>query len=73
MTERCQKMGWDKPNVQPKKVNGSSLWTASVELRRKNAKTGEMDTVYMRPPPAPSSFAVEKITGLEAKYVRVSC
>lgn len=67
LTERCQKQGWDKPSVEPKKVAGSSMWSASVALRRKHPKTGLVESVYMRPPPAPSPIAVEKSTAMEAK------
>lgn len=63
---RSQKENWEKPSVDPKKA-ASGLWTASITLRRKNAKTGVIDTVYMRPPPEPSSICVEKSTAMEAK------
>lgn len=66
LNERCQKLGWEKPEVQPKKLP-SGLFTAAVTLRRLNLKTKEIDSVYMRPPPSPSPIAVEKETGLEAK------
>ena len=66
LTERCQKSGWEKPSVDPKKAP-SGLWTASVTLRRKNAKTNVFETVYMRPPPDPSPICVEKATAMEAK------
>lgn len=64
--ERCQKAGWDKPDVAPKKL-ASGLWSAAITLRRRNAKTKEVETVYMRPPAAPASICVEKETALEAK------
>jgi ATP-dependent RNA helicase DHX57 len=51
LTERCQKSGWDRPSVDPKKGSEPNSWTASVTLRRKNPKSGESETVYMRPPP----------------------
>lgn len=51
LTERCQKSGWDRPSVDPKKGSEPNSWTASITLRRKNPKSGESETVYMRPPP----------------------
>ncbi|KAL8279337.1 hypothetical protein RQP46_008374 [Phenoliferia psychrophenolica] len=66
LTERCQKEKWDRPSVDPKK-SSSGEWTASVTLRRKNAK-GVAETVYMRPPPPPSPIAVEKASAMEAKH-----
>ncbi|KWU44126.1 P-loop containing nucleoside triphosphate hydrolase protein [Rhodotorula sp. JG-1b] len=71
LTERCQKSGWDRPSVDPKKGSEPTSWTASVTLRRKNPKSGESETVYMRPPPlstAPSAIAVEKPSAMEAKH-----
>ena len=65
LTERCQKEKWDRPSVDPKK-GASGQWSASVTLRRKNAK-GVPETVYMRPPPPPSPIAVEKGSAMEAK------
>ncbi|KAM0754112.1 P-loop containing nucleoside triphosphate hydrolase protein [Meredithblackwellia eburnea MCA 4105] len=72
LQERCQKNGWGKPSVDPKKVSsgtgtGGDVWSASVVLRRTNAK-GVDETVYMRPPPSPSPIAVEKSTAMEAKH-----
>ncbi|KAG0667481.1 hypothetical protein C6P46_000012 [Rhodotorula mucilaginosa] len=69
LTERCQKSGWDRPSVDPKKGSEPNSWTASVTLRRKNPKSGESETVYMRPPPPPSAIAVEKPSAMEANYL----
>ncbi|GAA5976414.1 hypothetical protein JCM10908_005491 [Rhodotorula pacifica] len=68
LTERCQKSGWDRPSVDPKKGSEPNMWTASVTLRRKNPKSGEGESVYMRPPPPPSTIAVEKASAMEAKH-----
>ncbi|BGP23231.1 Putative ATP-dependent RNA helicase ucp12 [Rhodotorula toruloides] len=51
LSERCQKSGWDRPSVDPKKGTLPNSWTASVTLKRKNPKSGDFETVYMRPPP----------------------
>ncbi|GAA5924499.1 hypothetical protein JCM10213_004592 [Rhodosporidiobolus nylandii] len=68
LSERCQKQGWERPDVQPRKGANPASWTASVALRRKHPKTGEMETVFMRPPPPPSPIAVEKPSAMEAKH-----
>jgi len=72
LQERCQKAGWDKPAVNPHKLAASGgageLWTASVILRRKQPKTGETETVHMRPPAGPGGVSVEKPTAMEAKH-----
>ncbi|GJN87301.1 hypothetical protein Rhopal_000249-T1 [Rhodotorula paludigena] len=68
LTERCQKSGWDRPSVDPKKGTAPNSWTASVTLKRKNPKSNEHETVYMRPPPPPSEIAVEKPSAMEAKH-----
>ncbi|GAA5862622.1 hypothetical protein JCM3774_001080 [Rhodotorula dairenensis] len=68
LTERCQKQGWDRPSVDPKKGSEPNSWTASVTLRRKHPKSGDPETVYMRPPPPPSPIAVEKPSAMEAKH-----
>ncbi|GAA6000137.1 hypothetical protein JCM10207_007874 [Rhodosporidiobolus poonsookiae] len=68
LSERCQKSGFDRPDVQPKKGTLPNSWTASVTLKRKNPKSNELETVYMRPPPPPSNIAVEKPSAMEAKH-----
>ncbi|GAA6037303.1 hypothetical protein JCM8097_008673 [Rhodosporidiobolus ruineniae] len=68
LSERCQKSGFDRPDVQPKKGTLPNSWTASVTLKRKNPKSNELETVYMRPPPPPSPIAVEKPSAMEAKH-----
>ncbi|GAA5855860.1 hypothetical protein JCM8547_000389 [Rhodosporidiobolus lusitaniae] len=68
LSERCQKSGFDRPDVQPKKGTLPNSWTASVTLKRKNPKSNEFETVYMRPPPPPSQIAVEKPSAMEAKH-----
>ncbi|GAA5974236.1 hypothetical protein JCM11641_003345 [Rhodosporidiobolus odoratus] len=68
LSERCQKNGWERPDVQPRKGTLPNSWTASVALRRKHPKTNEMKTVFMRPPPPPSAIAVEKTNAMEAKH-----
>lgn len=57
LSERCQKSGWDRPSVDPKKGTLPNSWTASVTLKRKNPKSGDFETVYMRPPPRRSPLA----------------
>ena len=64
--ERCQKNGWEKPDVNTKKAGSPESWTGSVTLKRKNAKTGGIDTVFMRPPQT-GLMSVNKPTALEAK------
>ena len=66
LSERCQKNGWERPSVDPKK-NAGGTWSASVTLKRKDPKNGGFETVYMKPPPAPSPIAVEKSSAMEAK------
>ncbi|GAA5938485.1 uncharacterized protein JCM15063_005331 [Sporobolomyces koalae] len=68
LSERCQKNGWERPSVDPKKGSTPGTWTASVTLKRKHPKSGEFETVYMKPPPAPSPIAVEKPNAMEAKH-----
>ena len=69
LQERCQKAGWERPFVDPKQGTTPGSWTASVTLRRKHPKKpGELETVYMRPPPPPSQIAVEKGNAMEAKH-----
>ncbi|GAA5892974.1 hypothetical protein JCM8208_004140 [Rhodotorula glutinis] len=69
LQERCQKSGWERPFVDPKQGTTPGTWTASVTLRRKHPKKpGELETVYMRPPPPPSQIAVEKPNAMEAKH-----
>ncbi|GAA5822662.1 hypothetical protein JCM10212_006760 [Sporobolomyces blumeae] len=68
LSERCQKNGWERPSVDPKKGSLPGSWTASVTLKRKHPKSGDFETVYMRPPPAPSPIAVEKPSAMEAKH-----
>ncbi|GAA5824016.1 hypothetical protein JCM3770_004992 [Rhodotorula araucariae] len=69
LQERCQKSGWERPFVDPKQGVTPGTWTASVTLRRKHPKKpGEIETVYMRPPPPPSQIAVEKPNAMEAKH-----
>ncbi|GAA5907364.1 hypothetical protein JCM6882_002817 [Rhodosporidiobolus microsporus] len=68
LAERCQKSGFERPDVQPKKGTLPNSWTASVTLKRKNPKSNELETVYMRPPPPPSPIAVEKPSAMEAKH-----
>ncbi|TNY18898.1 P-loop containing nucleoside triphosphate hydrolase protein [Rhodotorula diobovata] len=69
LQERCQKSGWERPFVDPKQGTTPGTWTASVTLRRKHPKKpGEIETVYMRPPPPPSQIAVEKGNAMEAKH-----
>ncbi|GAA5963647.1 hypothetical protein JCM21900_000208 [Sporobolomyces salmonicolor] len=68
LSERCQKNGWERPSVDPKKGSLPGTWTASVTLRRRNPKSGDIETVYMKPPPAPSDIAVEKSNAMEAKH-----
>ncbi|KAM0788551.1 hypothetical protein ACM66B_001677 [Microbotryomycetes sp. NB124-2] len=67
LSERCQKSGWDKPTVEPKKLP-SGKYSAAVILHRKNPKTREPESVYMRPPASPSPQAVEKDGAMEAKH-----
>lgn len=67
--ERCQKNGWEKPSVDTRKGSSNESWTGSVTLKRKNAKTGGIDTVYMRPPPT-GPMSVDKPTAMEAKYAQ---
>ncbi|GAA5960522.1 hypothetical protein JCM3765_003663 [Sporobolomyces pararoseus] len=67
LSERCQKNGWERPSVDPKK-NAGGTWSASVTLKRKDSKNGGFETVYMKPPPAPSPIAVEKSSAMEAKH-----
>ncbi|GAA5821485.1 hypothetical protein JCM11251_004646 [Rhodosporidiobolus azoricus] len=68
LSERCQKSGFERPDVQPKKGTLPNSWTASVTLKRKNPKSNDLETVYMRPPPPPSPIAVEKASAMEAKH-----
>ncbi|GAA6009512.1 hypothetical protein JCM11491_003585 [Sporobolomyces phaffii] len=68
LSERCQKNGWERPSVDPKKGSLPGTWTASVTLKRKHPKSGDYETVYMKPPPAPSPIAVEKPNAMEAKH-----
>ncbi|BGP38509.1 Putative ATP-dependent RNA helicase ucp12 [Rhodotorula kratochvilovae] len=69
LQERCQKSGWERPFVDPKQGTTPGTWTAAVTLRRKHPKKpGEIESVYMRPPPPPSQIAVEKRNAMEAKH-----
>ncbi|KAK4053504.1 putative ATP-dependent RNA helicase ucp12 [Microbotryomycetes sp. JL201] len=67
LSERCQKSGWDKPVVEPKKLPDGK-YSAAVILHRKNPKTKQPESVYMRPPAAPSPQAIEKDGAMEAKH-----
>ncbi|KAK4050892.1 putative ATP-dependent RNA helicase ucp12 [Microbotryomycetes sp. JL221] len=67
LSERCQKSNWDRPSVEPKKLP-SGKFSAAVILHRKNPKSKEPESVYMRPPASPSPQAVEKDTAMEAKH-----
>ncbi|PPQ64076.1 hypothetical protein CVT24_008889 [Panaeolus cyanescens] len=50
LSERCQKLGWEKPTVETRS-RGKDGFSFSVILSRHNKKTSEKDTVRMEPHP----------------------